>query len=124
MVALDDPLSYADVHRAALDARRAALAPEAEIALGERVLLRVVRDAAALVERELVRRVRFVADRERARLGAPAAGDAGVLADEARAGARLDLERVDGTDVQAFRGGALEARLLMERAAIRVGRLD
>ena len=108
MVALDDPLPDADVHGAALDARRPAVPPVAEVALGEGVGLLVVRDARFLCELGLrVRRLRLIADRERARLRAPAAGNARVLADEARSGPRLDLQRVHRAHVEALRGGAL-----------------
>src|SRR5512132_268039 len=59
---LDDPLTDPDVDRAALDARRSALAPEAQVALRERVGDRVVRDARLLWRGvTVVRRVREVA---------------------------------------------------------------
>src|SRR5438552_18266152 len=51
LVALDPPLRNADIDRAALHAGWAALAPVAQIALGEGVALRVVADARLLVER-------------------------------------------------------------------------
>src|SRR6267378_2972475 len=71
-----------------------------------------------------MRRLRLVADRERTRLRAASAGDTGVLADEARSGSGLHLERVDRAYVEAFGGRALEARLLMELAAVGVRILD
>src|SRR5207302_9985584 len=39
-------------------------------------------------------------------------------------GTGLDLQRIDGADVEAFRGRALKARLLMELTAVRVCGLD
>src|SRR6185437_12790371 len=65
-----------------------------------------------------------IADWERARLRAASARDADVLLDVARHRPRLDLERVDRADVQAFGDGALQAWLLMERAAAWVRLLD
>src|SRR5439155_1027890 len=53
-----------------------------------------------------------------ARLVASPAGDAGVLVDVARAGLRIDTQRLDRTDVETLGGRALEAWLLMELAAV------
>src|SRR5229473_1717886 len=75
------------------------------------------------MEVELIRRLVLVADRERAGLGAAAAGHAAILADVPRARLRLHGERVDRADIQALRGRALQARLLVEAAApgVRLG---
>src|SRR5687768_4233880 len=124
-ISLDDALADADVDRAPLDARRSGLTPEAQIALGERVRAGVVRDARGLRLRlSLVGRERHVAGGEDARFVAAAARHAGVFLDEARAGARFDLHRIDRADVKALGGGTLQAGLLVERAAIGISRLD
>src|SRR6266850_1295615 len=115
---LDDALADADVDRAPLDARRSTLAPEAQVALREDVLLRVVGDARTLrrcrIRGEVVHRERELARGEDAGLVAATACHAAVLVDEARARLRLDPQRVDRADVETLRGRALEARLLME----------
>jgi len=72
----------------------------------------------------MVRRVREIARWEDARLVASTARHTGVFADESGAGARLDLQRVDRADVEAFGGRALETRLLMELAAVGICSLD
>src|SRR6266571_8821936 len=124
-IGLDDPLADADVDRAALHAGRSALAPEAQVAFREGVRDHVVGDARLLWRRiAVVRRLREIAGREDAGLVAAPARDAGVLADEARAGARLDLQRVHRADVEALRGRTLQARLLMELPAVGVRGLD
>src|SRR6266849_9413544 len=124
-IGLDDPLADADVDRAALDACGTALAPEAQIAFRERIRDRVVGDARLLRRRvAVVGRHGEIAGREDARLVAAAARHAGVLADEARAGARLDLKGVHRADVEALRRRTLQARLLMELPAVGVRGLD
>src|SRR5439155_26690824 len=60
----DDSLSDSNVDRASFDAGRPAIAPVAEVALRECVCDGVIRDASGLLQRELVRRLRFGGDRE------------------------------------------------------------
>src|SRR2546427_6955429 len=80
-IGLDDPLPDADVDRAALHAGRSALAPEAQVALRERVRDHVVGDARFLRRwRAVGRRLRQIAGREDACLVATAGRDPGVPA--------------------------------------------
>src|SRR5438105_1683220 len=116
----ENALTNADVDRAALGAGRATVAPVAQITLGEVVFDRVVRDARFLPEHELVGGVGFGTGGKDARLGAAIAGDAGILSNEARARGWLDMHGVDRADVQAFRGGSMQTRFLVTRAAARI----
>src|SRR6185503_6204725 len=72
----------------------------------------------------VVRRVREIARREDARLVAATTRHAGVLADESRTGARLDLQCVDRAHVEALGGRTLEAGLLMELPPVGICGLD
>src|SRR5688500_2208804 len=120
-VGLDHTLADADINRAALHARWSALTPEAQIALRERVRAGVVRDARSLwLGLSLVGRERHVARGKDARLIATAARHARVFLDEARAGLRLDLQRIHRADVEALGGGALKPRLLMKGSPVRI----
>ncbi|MDP9253093.1 MAG: hypothetical protein M3O80_08805 [Chloroflexota bacterium] len=68
--------------------------------------------------------MREITGGEDARLVAAPARHAGVLADETRSGARLDLKCVHRTDVKAFGGRTLQARLLMELPSVGIRGLD
>src|SRR5690349_11392562 len=95
LVYLEDALADADVDRTALGARRTALAPVAQVALGEVVFDRVVGDARHLAEAQLVGRVFLRTGGKDARFRAAVACDAHVFANEARAGSGLHAQRID-----------------------------
>src|SRR5205814_3761041 len=125
-VHFQDALADADVDRTLLRTGRSAtwqallraVTPVTEIALGEVVFDRVVRDARFLGKLQTVGGLRFRTGREDARFGAAIAGDAHVFANEARTRIWFDAQRIHRAHVQAFRGRALQARLLVELATI------